>query len=255
MYIIKRFILVLILIVPLNTLAETITIRADEWFPINGEPKSEKPGYMIEIANLIASKHGANIDYKTMPWLRSLSKVREGNFDCVVGAFTDDAPDFIFPQEEWGIIESTFYVKKGSKWRYEGVESLKSIKIGSIGGYAYGDDLDAYIEANKSSSAVQVVNANNALEQNIKKLQAGRVDAVIEAHLVMNAKLKDMGISQDEFISAGLLGEANKMYIACSPAKESSKKYTKWFSEGIQMLRDSGKLQAILDKYGLKDWK
>lgn len=44
-------------------------------------------------------------------------------------------------------------------------------------------------------------------------------------------------------------------YIACSPAKESSKVLMKLVDEGTDKLRQSGELQKILDKYGLKDWK
>ena len=38
--------------------ALTITLRADEWSPFNGDPASDRPGYLIEIANRIFSKAG-----------------------------------------------------------------------------------------------------------------------------------------------------------------------------------------------------
>lgn len=239
---------------PLLSLADTVSIRADEWFPINGTPGSTTPGYMIELAQVILAANGHKVDYKTMPWERSLADVRRGKFDCVVGAYKDDAPDFVFPEEPWGVIESTFYVKKGSSWSYKGIESLKNIKIGTIGGYAYSEEFDAYVEANKSTAKVQVINANNALEQNIKKLASSRIDATIESHLVMEAKLKSLGM-REEIMGAGVLSEADNMYIACTPIKESSKRYVKLFTQGVEKLRRSGELKVILDKYGLKDWK
>lgn len=234
--------------------ADTISIRADEWFPINGVPDSDKPGYMIEMASAILAKHGHTVDYKTMPWERSLDQVRKGNFDCVVGAYRDDAPDFIFPELSWGLIETSFYVKKGSPWRYQNMDSLKDVSVATIGGYAYSEEFDAYVEAFKSSSKVQVINANNALEQNIKKLLAGRVDTLVESDLVMIAKLDEMGMS-DQIETAGLLNEAENMYIACSPAKPESAKLVKQLNAGLIELRQSGELKKILRKYGLKDWQ
>lgn len=234
--------------------ADVVSIRADAWYPINGEAGSATPGYMIEIAQTILIDNGHSLDYQTMPWERSLAEVRTGKYDCVVGATPGDAEDFVFPEESWGEFESTFYVKKGSSWRYADLDSIKNIKVGVIGGYAYSDEFDAYVAENKSSAMVQVLNANNALEQNIKKLNAGRIDTVVESHLVMKAKLMEMGLA-DNIVPAGALTESEPIFIACSPAKASSKIYSKLFSDGIQKLRASGQLKTILDKYGLTDWK
>jgi len=235
-------------------LAKSVSIRADVWYPINGVPDSAQPGYMIELAQMILKEHGYTVDYKASPWERSLADVRKGKYDCVVGAYTDDAPDFLFPAIPWGKIESTFYVKKGNSWKYDGIKSLMAVKVGTIGGYAYSDDFDAYVEANKTSGRVQIIKGNNALENNIKKLLAGRIDSVIESHLVMEAKLKEMGKSA-EIMGAGLLAEADNMYIACSPAKAQSKQLVQWFTEGLKKLRASGELQKVLSKYGLSDWQ
>ena len=234
--------------------ANTVTIRADEWYPINGVPGAKNPGYMIELAQIILAKHGHTVEYRSMPWERSLLEVRRGSFDCVVGAYKEDAPDFVFPDNAWGSIESTFYVKNDNTWKYTGIDSVKNIVIGAIGGYAYSEEFDAYIKQNKGNRNVQVINANNALEQNIKKLLLGRIGAIIESHLVMEAKLKSMNAT-DKVKSAGILVKAENMYIACSPAKSTSKEYVKLFSEGIKELRATGKLKEILDKYGLKDWQ
>lgn len=241
-------------IVSASASANTVTIRADEWYPINGVPGSDKPGYMIELAQTILAPHGHTVEYRTMPWERSLTQVREGSFDCVVGAYKEDAPDFIFPGESWGSIESTFYVKKGSAWKYSGLKSLDAVVVATIGGYAYSDEFDKYVADNKSTGKVQVINANNGLGQNIKKLLAGRVGAVVESDLVMKAKLKSMGVA-DQVVPAGLLVAAEDMYIACSPAKSTSKAYVKLFTDGIKKMRASGKLKVLLNKYGLKDWK
>ena len=235
------------------THADTISIRADNWFPMNGDPNSATPGYMIELATRIFGDAGHTVDYRTMPWERAVSSVREGKFDCVVGAYTDDAPDFVYPAESWGLDEAKFYIQKGDKWRYTGLDSIASIKIGLIGGYAYDEAFDKYIEENNKGN-YQFIKGDNALENNIKKVLAGRLTATVESPPVMQAKLKHMGL-EGEIISAGDLGEASNIYIACSPAKSSSKVLMDLVDEGTNKLRQSGELQKILDKYGLKDWK
>jgi polar amino acid transport system substrate-binding protein len=230
--------------------ADTISIRADSWFPMNGEPGSAKPGYMIELAEKIFSAAGHTVDYKLMPWERAVDSVRKGDFDCVVGAYKDDAPDFVYPQAVWGMDSTDFFKKADSSWTYTGLESLKGHKTGVLNGYAYGEEFDKFIVDNPT--LFDGIGANNGLENNIKKLQGGRIDIVVESPSVMGAKLKDMGVTG--VVSAGTLGEATEMYIACSPAKASSKDYVKLIDEGTSKLVASGEFAKILASYGMSDW-
>ncbi|MFE8070256.1 transporter substrate-binding domain-containing protein [Marinobacteraceae bacterium S3BR75-40.1] len=232
--------------------ADTITIRADSWYPMNGEPGSDKPGYMIELAKAIFEPAGHQVDYGLMPWERAVKSVRAGDYDCVVGAYNDDAPDFVFPQENWGLDETHLWVAAGNDWKYTGTDSLAGKTVGLIGGYAYGDEFDGYFKAHPGQA--QYIKANNALEQNIKKVAGGRIDATAESPSVMRAKLKDMGY-QGKLVSAGALGDPVPMYIACSPAKDSSQTYVDLVDKGTRELRKSGKLDAILERYGLEDWQ
>ena len=39
--------LIISLILSANVMAKTVSIRADSWYPMNGEPDSEKEGFMI----------------------------------------------------------------------------------------------------------------------------------------------------------------------------------------------------------------
>ncbi|GAB3037768.1 substrate-binding periplasmic protein [Bowmanella dokdonensis] len=234
-----------------SVFADTISIRADEWYPINGEPGAAKPGFMIELAEKVFGAAGHTVDYKLMPWERALDSVRKGDFDCVVGAYKEDAPDFVFPDEFWGYDDTAFFTRSGHNWSFDGLDSLLTQKVAVINGYAYGDELDALIEANPG--VFQGLGGNDALEKNIKKLEAGRVDVVIESPSVMQAKLKDMGVSGIGM--AGTMNEPSEMYIACSPAKASSKDYVALVDKGTRALRESGELDAILAKYGMSDWK
>lgn len=232
-------------------LSDTISIRADEWFPVNGQPDSDKPGYMIELAKAVLESAGHTVDYKIMPWERALDSVRKGDHDCVVGAYKEDAPDFIFPETNWGLDSTGFFVKSGNAWQFTGMGSLLDKRVGIINGYAYGEEFDAFVTANPS--VFSGLGGSDALDKNIRKLTAGRVDVVVESPNVMRAKLQEMGVNN--VMQAGTLGEPSEMYIACSPAKPSSQGYIKLVNEGTETLRASGKLDAIMQRYGMSDWK
>jgi polar amino acid transport system substrate-binding protein len=245
----KTFISALVL-ASVSAGADTISIRADNWFPMNGDPGSAKPGYMIELAEKIFTAAGHTVDYKLMPWERAVDSVRKGDFDCVVGAYKDDAPDFVYPKAVWGMDSTAFFKQADSTWTYSGMESLKGQKTAVLKGYAYGEEFDQFIVDNPG--LFDSIGANDGLENNIKKLKAGRVDVVAESPSVMGAKLKDMGITG--IVSGGTLGEATEMYIACSPAKDSSQGYIKLIDEGTTSLRASGEFTKILASYGISDW-
>lgn len=90
-------IFILLIFFSSTCLSKTITIRADEWYSMNGDPESDKPEYMIELAKAIFEPHGYEVDYQFMTWKKSLASVNGGFKDCVVGAVKDEAPGLLYP--------------------------------------------------------------------------------------------------------------------------------------------------------------
>lgn len=230
----------------------TVRIRADVWFPMNGEPGSDRPGYMIELAQAIFGARGHQVDYRDMPWSRSLLNVSLGLSDCVVGAYREDAPSFVFPETAWGEDQNLFWKRADSAWHFDGnLSSLEGMQIGLIRDYAYSPAFDALMATEPPGA--EFLSANNALEQNIQKLMLDRIDVTVESKLVMERRLEELGLV-DDIVPAGRLGDPKPMYIACSPKKPESQRYVEWVDLGTAELRDTGELQAILDRYGLRDW-
>ncbi len=234
--------------------ADTIKLAADEWMPFNGDGKTET-GYMIDIAKIVFEKAGYTLSYEVTPWARAIEETRGGNYDAIIGAYKSDAPDFIFPENEQGFGGNTFFVKKGSKWKFNGIKSLEGIKIGVIQDYAYSDDLDKYIKLNqKDKTKIDFSFGTKPAENNIKKLIAGQVDAIVDDMNVVKFAANKLNVF-DLIELAGSAGEPDNMYIAFSPKNPKSKDYAAILSKGISELRKSGELKKILAKYGLKDWK
>lgn len=250
---IVMFSLVLFFLSSMAAAAATLTVRSDLWPPYNHEPKSPKPGYMINILWEIYKPAGYVIDYDVMSWTESLDAVREGKFNAVVGAAKDDAPDFIFPQETFGLSDTAFFVKKGSAWRYTGPQSYSKVKIGVIESYSYNEEVDAYLESS-NNDAVYVATGDNPLLQLIQMLRSGKIDVVVEDSNVMFNALVDNSIALGEVVPAGRCDDISDLYIAFSPANPQSKEMAALFDAGIKELRQQGKLQSILKLYGLKDW-
>ncbi|MCF8068017.1 MAG: transporter substrate-binding domain-containing protein [Desulfobacterales bacterium] len=233
--------------------ADTIELVADEWCPYNCEPDSAAPGFIIEIAQTVFEKAGHDVIYKNVNWARAILQTRDGKHTAIVGASVGDAPDFIFPEEELGNLDTSFFIKTERNWEYTGIASLKDMSLGAIKGYAYGDELDTYISENKDSKTVQLSTGDDALDNMINKLILGRVDVIIEDKNVLLLAAKEKGIL-DQIKHAGS-DTLDPLYIAFSPANPKSAEYAQILSDGLKELRASGKLNDILSKYGLTDWK
>ncbi len=234
--------------------AETIVLVADEWCPYNCEPGSDKPGFIVEVAQKVFGGAGRQVQYEIIPWSRAVDKTREGEFTAAIGATTEDAEGFVFPKEEFGQVADHYFKRKGYPWTYNGIDSLKEVHLGYIADYDYGEDVNAYIEANQGTDKVQAQGGESPLETNIKKLLAERIDVLIEDKNVAMYMAKQMGVA-DQVEHAGSDKEFDPIYLAFSPANPKSQEYADMLDKAVQDMRASGELAKILDKYGLKDWK
>lgn len=239
---------------PVGGHGATVSLRADFWCPFNCEPDAARPGFMVEIAQYALGKYGHTVDYQIMPWNRAIKEVRAGKIDGVIAELKSHSPDLIYPAREAALAVNAFWVKKGTPWRYQGIDSLNGVTLGIIRDYAFGNPLDAYVLKNKLNiSRVAMVNGEQAVAQNIKRLVLGRIDVYVEAQAVVRFQAGKDG-QADLLESAGILN-ATPLYVAFSPQRATSAAYARMLAEGVDELRATGKLDNILYKYGLHDWK
>ncbi len=237
---------------------KNIVIAADEWSPYNGAEDGERPGYGVEIARKVFKDAGYTVVYKVMPWDAAIEGTRAGDLDAVIGASSDEVPDFVFPGEEFGVSLMGFFVRVDSKWTFEGFDSLKGRSLALIADYSYSEELDEYLGTHTDATVLHVASGEDALGANIGKLKDGSVDIVVEDVNVFAEKTLTMGV-RDAFRLAGEVpGGDAAVYVAFSPASpkvERSRLLARLFDEGVKKLRESGELRTILEKYGLDDWK
>lgn len=236
----------------LSAAADVIRLRADEWCPFNCSV--EQKGYGIEVAEQVFAAAGHKVQYQLAPWSRSLEDCLRGAADAVIGAAPVDSPDLVFGVEPIGQWDSTFVVRKGESWRYDGTASLERIKLAAIIGYIYMEPVGSYIERNKKNRArINQVGGTQPLDQSLKMVAAGRIDATLESRAVLDYKLGQMGlVGALEYAGATPSGP---IYIAFSPLNPKARDYADILDQGIRAMRVDGRLKQILDRYGVRDWK
>lgn len=230
--------------------AESLSVRADYWYPFNGAPDSERPGFAIDILRHIFVSRGIRLDYQLEDWSHSLQMVRAGRIHCVVGAYKAEAPQLRYPQTPLAWDIAAFYVLADSDWQYRGAESLKDVRLGLVAGYGYGELLDDYIERHRGDDRLHFMHGREPLERNLKKLMRGRVDVLVASPFVMNSLLGRMGL-REKVREAGRAGRRTPLYLACSPQHEVVVEYLQVFDDGMTRLQEDGTLARIMSRYEL----
>lgn len=229
--------------------ADVIVLGADPWCPYNCDPDSENPGYMVEIAREALAPFGHEVEYVTVSWARGIRQAELGQINGVIGAVPEEVPEFIFGPSI-GTSQDSMVFRSGEAIPLEQFSEMEGLRIGAINGYEYYGPVNDYIQANSNDrDLVQYTSGDDALEQNLRKLAAGRLDIVAEVRAVIDYSIQTIGLEgQFEVVVAE---DPDEIFIAFSPALETSQTYADQLSEGVQLLRDTNRYDAILAKYGL----
>lgn len=241
---------------PLHLFSDTLKIATDEWCPYDCLPGENdgKVGYLGDLLVETMKARGHKVEFVEVNYARGLELVREGKLDGTMACFREEAPDFIFPDFPLGKSNSTFFTLKDSSWKYTGTESLKEAKmIGIIDGYDYVDPtVMDYLDTKPNN--VLAMKGEKPLERLLEMLISGRITTIIEDKSVLEYKISQMG-KADLVKVSGVTDSVIDVFASFSPKKKNSKEYAKILSEETIKMRKDGRLQVLLDKYGIKDWQ
>ncbi len=235
--------------------SEEVKLRADSWCPYNCAP-GVRPGYLVEIAKAALESSGHKVDYALMPWTDALAATRAGTVTAAVGATHEEAGDLIYPKTPMGLSSPTLVIRKGKEtkdFKITNLESLKSLRFGSIKDYFYSDAVNAFIDANKGSPNMVQVSGDDVTEELVNLLIDGKIDAMVEDSNVIDFLLESKGYRN--LFTYHSLGDQSEVSIGFSPKDPNSATYVKLIDTKMVELRKSGQLATILAKYGVRDWQ
>ncbi|TIH15699.1 ABC transporter substrate-binding protein [Marinifilum sp. JC120] len=223
-----------------------INFATQDFFPFSYEENREIKGPGAEIVREVCKKINVKCNIGLYPWRRSLAMCNKGQVQALfmVGKNREREQDFHFSPPliatEYGFFECM-----EKPINYEGIASLHNMTIGTYGPSNTSYSLEKIVI--KSNSNINIDITPDDLTQ-FKKLARCRVDAVYSNKDVGLAIMKRLKIENIAY--AGTQKELN-YYIAFS------KKYTpsvlvRKFNLCLSLMKQSGRLQQILQKYNLK---
>jgi polar amino acid transport system substrate-binding protein len=237
------------------THAKPLIMVSDEWCPYVCED-DELPGFLIEIINEIALNNNIKIELSLMPLARALDLTQKGEVDIALALTSQHVTDFklLKTSSSFGGLYNDFYVKKGQSWHFQGMADLGSkladnTILGIINGYEYGKDIAQLIETHPEH--VFPASGTNPLKNQLKMLQMGRLDILLDSRFTVQYQLSKLPNST--IVYAGTQGDFTPLFLGFSPSL--NKKLIPLFDQGLQTLRQNGRLSKILMKYGVQDWQ
>jgi polar amino acid transport system substrate-binding protein len=182
--------------------------------------------------------------------------VTAGDADILIANTLPNSPD---PALAYvlGVDSTCFFVRKDYDWRYNGMQSLQSVRLGVIQDYHYDGKgpLDAYIRSSIGDRS-KVISAKgaDALKNNFNMLVAGRLDVLLENCNVGSSAIQRQGL-QNQVVNADLMPTyKDNLYVSFAPDNPKSAQRMQLLMEGVERLRASNQLQPILQKYAVSDW-
>ena len=208
---------------------------------------------MDTVHRVFAGSH-YEVQAKTYPWTRAILGVYNGKSHALLSPAKNEAPQLLYPKYAIGIQRMCFFTAAQSDWEYQGLKSLKGLKIG----IAYDTsiaELNDYVSTNKEQFEFIPYN-HEFIERNLNMLSHRRLDTFLFTYNSTIFTLKQLGLDT-EYREAGCVS-SEPIFMAFSPNPEQSEEINeliRFFEQRMHELSESGEIELIMESYGLEDWQ
>lgn len=189
---------------------------------------------------------GITVEYGFFPWARALSLAQEGAWDgSVVWHKTPEREVHFYFSDSVIDNNDVFFHLKSYAFEWQALEDLAALRIGGTIDYNYGA---AFMEAEQAGQIT--VERTSSDEQNFKKLLAGRID-IFPLDLEVGLSLLRTNFTPEEAAQIThhpLPVQTSPFSLMLSKKIERNVELMTLFNAGLQELKDSGRLQQIIDE-------
>ncbi len=235
--------------------AKTLVIASDVWCPYICDDHA-LPGFVVEIMNEIANSNDLKLQLAIIPLARALDLAHKNEVDILLALPSQSIANAGLQQSHasFGGIYNDFFVTQELDWQFKGIENLaaqlkNNLILGAINGYQYGDEIARLLKENPEN--VFSASGDSPLQKQLKMLQMGRVDILLDSRFTVQYQLSKL--PNNTIIYAGTHGGFTPLFLGFSSSL--SKELVHVFDQGLVVLRQSGRLEQILAKYGIDDWQ
>ncbi|WLD58234.1 transporter substrate-binding domain-containing protein [Salinispirillum sp. LH 10-3-1] len=228
--------LVTLLLAAPTAMARTITLASGDWSPYQGDTLPNG-GPAAQVVSEAFAQEGWNVQYRYLPWARGLEMTRQADLD---GTFlysynSERGTQFLYSDPVISLETVVFY-RNDQPISWEAPDDLKGKVFGAVTAYDYG-----FVTEDAGFTLDRV----GVPENNYRKLQAGRLDGVLEEVQVGLELARSIGAAdQISFYPKPI--KADPYHLIISRDHPDAQLIIDTFNAGLKKLSDSGRLNEIL---------
>jgi polar amino acid transport system substrate-binding protein len=203
-------------------------------------------GFYTEITREAFQRVGYTLGVKFMSWKRALEAARHGEYAGVLGIYYTEerANDFIYTEPIYDD-EIVFFARKGEAITYTTLRDLTPYTIGVLSGAA---EIDEMFQREPGLTFIE----SSGHDINVQNLMAKRLDLVLCSRVYLLHVLATQFPQWNEAIDVVRppLWIAT-MYNVISKNVADAAAVAADFNRGLQMIKDDGTFDQILQQHGL----
>jgi len=216
--------------------SQTVTFASGDWEPYQGETL-DAGGPAAKVVSESFASQGWTVKFQYLPWARGLEETKMAQLDgTFLYSYNDERnQDFIYSEPVIELETVVFYWKdRALSW--EKPEDLKEKTLGAVVAYDYG-----FV----TEDAGYKLDRIGVPENNFRKLQAGRLDGVMEEIQVGLGLARAVGV-EDSIAYVPQPIKAVPYHLIVSRAHPQAQAIVDTFNAGLEHLKSTGRLNEIL---------
>lgn len=226
--------------------SRTLVAVSDEWAPrIMPGPDGSADGICPMVLRQMAEDLGLEVEFGFMPKPRRQMAFRRGEINvvpCVSPVWEGVLSDVAVHSEPFMMATEMVLMPAGTKGAFRSVRDFAGMRMGTIGGYVYHDGFDEAFEKGmlRREDAYTVT-------QNLQKLRAGRIDAMIVDDYEAAYWMHKAGLSESDFRVAYVFADPAPITVMLHA---SLREYLPRINASLARMRANGILRALFAEYG-----
>jgi polar amino acid transport system substrate-binding protein len=235
-----KFLIAIFLLFSLNLFGEKLHIMTEEYPPFNYTKDGKVTGLATEIVEDIIKRLNLNTSkIKSMQWSKAYNIIQKKPNHMIYVITRTKQRENLFKwvgpiaENKW-----VFFAKKGSNIELNSLEDAKKVKrVGT-----YKDDVcELFLKENGFKN----IDSVSTDIQNVKKLNAGRIDLWIAGEL--QGHFRANKINKGDILEKVLDIKSVELYIAFS--KDTPQSYIDMWQKELDNIKSSDKYNQILNRY------
>lgn len=219
---------------------------SDEWAPrIMSGPDGSADGICPMVMRQVAEDLGLEVEFSFMPKPRRQMAFRRGEINvvpCVSPVWEGVLSDVAVYSQPFMVATEMVLMPAGTKGVFRSVRDFVGLRMGTIGGYVYHDGFDSAFERG-------VLRREDAytVTQNLQKLRAGRIDAMIVDDYEAAYWIHKAGLSETDFRVAYVFADPAPISVMLHA---SLREFLPKVNASLARMRTNGVLRALFAEYG-----